>query len=150
MVKIPKKEITDQPTNKDLGIIFQYLYEEAEKVVSHSDVTVNHTPAVDMFSTSDSIIIEVELPGVRQNEVDISLVRNTLTIRGFKYECFDEKKINFVCMERNFGRLFRVIDIPCPVNTTKIKAVFSDGVLTITVPKIEEKRSIPKKIIIEL
>jgi HSP20 family protein len=149
MVKIPKKEITDQPTNKDLGIIFQYLYEEAEKVVSHNDVTVNHTPAVDMFSTSDSIIIEVELPGVRQSEVDISLVRNTLTIQGFKYECFDEKKINFVCMERSFGRIFRVIDIPSPVNTTKIKAVFSDGVLTITVPKIEEKRSIPKKIIIE-
>ncbi|MBI5047396.1 MAG: Hsp20/alpha crystallin family protein, partial [Deltaproteobacteria bacterium] len=117
MAKIPKKETACQPISKDSSMIFQYLYEEAEKVILHNNVAINHTPVVDMFSTPDSIIIEIELPGVRQDEVDVSILRSTLTIRGLKYECFDEKKINFVCMERSFGRLFRVIDIPYPVDT---------------------------------
>ncbi|MBI5875811.1 MAG: Hsp20/alpha crystallin family protein [Deltaproteobacteria bacterium] len=149
MVKIPKKEVLDQPIGKDIGMIFQYLYEEAEKVDAHSSAAINHTPAADMFSTADSIIIEIELPGVRQEEIELSVLRNTLTIKALKYECFDEKKVNFVCMERSFGRIFRIIDIQCPVDTTRTKAVFRDGLLTITLPRIGEKRGVPKKIEIE-
>lgn len=146
MVKIPKKDIMDQPISKDIGMIFQYLYEETEKIDLHNSASINHTPAADMFSTADSIIIEIELPGVRQEDVDLSILRNTLTIKALKYECFDEKKVNFVCMERSFGRLFRVIDIQCPVDTTKIKALFRDGLLTITLPRIGERRGVPRKI----
>jgi HSP20 family protein len=149
VAKIPKKETACQPISKDSSMIFQYLYEEAEKIILHNDVAINHTPVVDMFSTPDSIIIEIELPGVRQDEVDVSILRSTLTIRGLKYECFDEKKVNFVCMERSFGRLFRVIDIPYPVDTSVIKAVFRDGLLTITLSRIEEKRGVPRKINVE-
>lgn len=149
MVKIPKKEALDQPISKDIGMIFQYLYEETEKIDLHNSAGINHSPATDMFSTADSIIIEIELPGVRQEEVDISILRNTLTIKALKYECFDEKKVNFVCMERSFGKFFRVIDIQCPVDTTRTKAVFRDGLLTITLPKIGEKRGIPRKVMIE-
>ncbi|MBI5327449.1 MAG: Hsp20/alpha crystallin family protein [Deltaproteobacteria bacterium] len=149
MAKITKKETACQPISKDNSMLFQYLYEEAEKIISHNNVAINHTPVVDMFSTHDSIIIEIELPGVRQDEVDISILRSTLTIRGLKYECFDEKKVNFVCMERSFGRLFRVIDIPYPVDTSVIKAVFRDGLLTITLSRIEEKRGVPRKINVE-
>jgi len=150
VAKIPKKEVMDQPVSKDIGMIFRYLYEETENIGLHNESAINHTPVVDILSTSDSIIIEVELPGVRPGEIDISILRNALTINALKYECFDEKKINFVCMERSFGKFFRVIDIPSPVDTTTIKAAFRDGLLTITLPRIiEEKRGIPKKISIE-
>jgi len=70
-------------------------------------------------------------------------------VQGLKYECFEEDKVNFVCMERSFGRLFRVIDIPCPVDASRIKAVYLNGLLTITMSKIEEKRGTPKKITVE-
>ncbi|MBI3752518.1 MAG: Hsp20/alpha crystallin family protein [Deltaproteobacteria bacterium] len=149
MVKIPKRGAIDQPICKDIGIVFQYLYGATEKIVSHGEAAINHMPVVDMFSTADSIIVEVELPGVRKDEIDVSILRNTLTIRGLKYECFDEKKVNFVCMERSFGKFFRIIDIPCPVDTTGIKAIFREGLLTIMLPKVEEKRGAPRKIVIE-
>lgn len=149
VAKIPKKEVMDQPISKDIGMIFRYLYEETENIGLHSESAINHTPVVDILSTSDSIIIEIELPGVRQGEIDVSILRNEVTIKALKYECFDEKKINFVCMERSFGNFFRVIDIPSPVDTTRIKAAFRDGLLTITLPRIEEKRGVPKKISIE-
>lgn len=150
VAKIPKKEVMDQPVSKDIGMIFRYLYEETKNIGLHNEAAINHTPVVDILSTSDSIIIEVELPGVRQNEIDVSILRNTVTIKALKYECFDEKKINFVCMERSFGKFFRIIDIPSPVDTTRIKAAFRDGLLTIILPKIGEKRGVPKKIGIEL
>ena len=150
MATIPKKEVMDQPVSKDIGMIFRYLYEETENIGLHKESAISHTPVVDILSTSDSIIIEIELPGIRPGEIDVSILRDALTINALKYECFDEKKINFVCMERSFGKFFRVIDIPSPVDTTTIKAAFRDGLLTITLPRIiKEKRGIPKKIIIE-
>lgn len=149
MVKSPKKELSDKPVSADIGMAFQYVFEESEKIVLPRDVSITHTPVVDMFSTAGAVIVEVELPGVRQEEVEISILQNTLTIRGVKYECFDEKKINFVCMERSFGRVFRVIDIPYTVDTSRIKAAYKNGLLTIELPKVAEKRGVPKKVNVE-
>lgn len=146
MAKIPKKEVMDQPISKDIGMIFRYLYEETENIGLNSESAISHTPVVDILSTSNNIIIEIELPGVRLEEIDISILRNAVTIKALKYECFDEKKVNFVCMERSFGKFFRVIDIPSPVDTNRINATFRDGLLTITLPIIGDKRGVPKKI----
>lgn len=149
MVKSPKKELSDKPVSTDIGMAFQYVFEESEKIVLPRDVSITHTPVVDMFSTAGAVIVEVELPGVRQEEVEISILQNTLTIRGVKYECFEEKKVNFVCMERSFGRVFRVIDIPYTVDTSRIKAAYKNGLLTIELPKVAEKRGVPKKVNVE-
>jgi len=149
MVKIHKKEATDQPVSTDIGMVFNYLFEEAEKSFPYRNAVINHVPVVDIFSTPDAIIVEVEMPGIREEEIDVSITKNTLTVQGLKYECFEEDKVNFVCMERSFGRLFRVIDIPCPVDASRIKAVYLNGLLTITMAKIEEKRGTPKKITVE-
>ena len=149
MVKSPKKELSDKPVSTDIGMAFQYVFEESEKIVLPRDVSITHTPVVDMFSTAGAVIVEVELPGVRQEEVEISILQNTLTIRGVKYECFEEKKINFVCMESSFGRVFRVIDIPYTVDTSRIKAAYKNGLLTIELPKVAEKRGVPKKVNVE-
>ena len=126
MVKSPKKELSDKPVSTDIGMAFQYVFEESEKIVLPRDVSITHTPVVDMFSTAGAVIVEVELPGVRQ-----------------------EEEINFVCMERSFGRVFRVIDIPYTVDTSRIKAAYKNGLLTIELPKVAEKRGVPKKVNVE-
>ncbi len=149
MVKVSKKEGIDQPISTDVGMVFQYIFEETDRNALNRDAAITHTPVIDMFSTSDAIIIEVEMPGVRREEIDVSILQNTLTVRGIKYECFDEKKVNFACMERSFGKFFRTIDMPFPVDTGKIKSVYKNGLLTITLKKIEEKRGTPKKIIVD-
>ena len=134
----------------ELGGIFDCLLKdvrvrEPEFNVSH----INHEPVVDMFSTSDSIVIEVELPGVRKEEIEINFMRNLLTIMALKYECFSARRINFVCMERSFGRFCKVIELNQPVDSAGIKAVYRDGILTITLPNVEDRRGVSKKIPIE-
>ncbi|MBI5286121.1 MAG: Hsp20/alpha crystallin family protein, partial [Deltaproteobacteria bacterium] len=110
---------------------------------------VNNQSPVDMFSTCDKIVIEVELAGVRMEDIEVTILHNTLTIRGIKYECFDEERINFVCMERNFGNFCRNIELPYPVDATRTEATYKDGLLTIVLPRVEERRITPRRIPIE-
>lgn len=121
--------------------------EEVEALSGGEHIT--HVPNVDIFSTPGLFTVEVELPGIRKEDIEITIVKNTLTIRALKYECFDDEKVNYVCMERSFGRLCRVIDIPFPVNTSQIRAVCKNGILTITVPRVEDKRAHSKRVPIE-
>jgi HSP20 family protein len=111
---------------------------------------INYVPHVDIFSTEKELIVEVELPGVNREDIDVSLFKSALNIKALKYECLEENKVNYVCMERAFGRIFRSIELPMPVNSTKIKACYKNGVLTIVMPRIEEKRGKPKQIAVEL
>lgn len=137
----PKGEIVESLTN------FMEGMEDPGLPCHHEPIT--HIPNVDMFSTASELIIEVELPGVRKEDIEVSQSKNTLTIKALKFECFEDEKINYVCMERSFGRLFRTIEMPFPVNTVNIKATFNNGVLMIVVPRVEDKRSQTKRIQIE-
>ena len=110
---------------------------------------ISHIPHLDMFSTDTDLVVEVEMPGVKTKDIDIKLFKSTLNIKALKYECFEEEKVNYISMERTFGRIFKTVELPVPVNTTAIKAFCKYGVLTIIMPRIEEKRGKPKTITIE-
>ena len=105
-----------------------------------------HIPNVDMYSTQNELVVEVEMPGVRKDDIEVFIHKNALTVKAAKFECFEEEKINYVCMERAFGRIFKTVDLPFPVDTARMKASYKDGVLTISVPRIEEKRTGAKRI----
>jgi len=107
---------------------------------------VNNIPYVDIFSTDKDVVIEVEMPGVRFEDIDLTIFENTLNIKGEKYECFEEKNVNYVCMERTFGKIFRAIEIPVPVNTRDIDASYTNGILRITIPIVEDKRGRPRHV----
>ena len=148
MAKISKKPPgTGSPeTDKHKNFFFEEM--EDAGLFAHSE-PITQIPNVDVFSTRDELIIEVELPGVNKQDIDITLIKTTLTIKALKLECFEEDKINYVCMERAFGRMFRSIELPFPVDTEKIKAVFRNGILTICVPKVEDKRNVSRRVPIE-
>ncbi len=110
---------------------------------------VNHIPYVDIFSTNQDVIVEVEIPGVRFKDIDVTIFENTLNIKADKYECFEEKNINYVCMERTYGKVFRAIEIPVPVNTKHIDASYINGILRITIPIVEDKRGKPRRVSIK-
>jgi len=111
---------------------------------------VNFTPHVDIYTTQDAIIIEAEIPGVNINDIDISIDKGQLFIKGVKSEVINDGDTgNYVCMERSFGRYYRAIEIPFPVNTRNIKASYKHGVLTIEAPRVADKRGQPKRIKIE-
>ncbi len=102
--------------------------------------TFNHMPRVDMYSTRDELVIEVELPGVKREDIELSLFKNTIRVKAIKYETVEEENQNYVCMERAFGRIYRSIEIPFPVDTGRIKATYKNGILTVAIPRIEDRR----------
>lgn len=126
--------------------LFEFLGDE-DSLLAPEPMT--HVPPLDLFTTPDELIVEIDLPGVQKEDIDISIYKNTLTVRAMKLECVEEDKINYVCMERSFGRLFRAVELPHPVDTARIKASYDNGVLTVVMPKVEDKRKNKQQIAIE-
>ncbi len=101
-------------------------------------------PALDIAERKDAYLVKVELPGVKPEDLDISLEDGLLTVSGerqFTQESSDER---YHRVERRYGAFRRSITLPSQVKADAIEASFDDGVLSITVPKAEEAR--PKKI----
>jgi len=104
-------------------------------------------PAVDMYQTKDDIIVKAALPGVKPDEIEISVTGDILTLKG---ELRDEEKIeegSYLRKERHFGQFVRELSLPALVNSDKAKAEFEHGVLTLRLPKAEAVK--PKSITIK-
>ncbi len=105
-------------------------------------------PAFDMHEDKDNIVVKVEVPGMKKEDIDISLHDGSLSIAG---ERKTEQKVEDteVCRaERFFGRFQRTVVLPATVDADKVKAQYKDGVLTITLPKVEEAK--PKQIDVQV
>jgi HSP20 family protein len=101
------------------------------------------SPALDLYQDSDSIVAVVELPGMRKEEIEISLHDGTLTISGErKRESANGEKAERT--ERYVGAFRRSITLPTRVDASKVSATYQDGILTVTLPKAEEVK--PKQI----
>lgn len=129
--------------------LVQFIMESVEDIGARGAKPANHLPYLDMYSTNREVVVEAEMPGVRREDIEVTLYKNTLSIKALKYECFDESNINYICMERGFGRVFRTVEVPFPVNPDAIKATYQNGILKIVLPRVEEKRGKPKKIGVE-
>jgi HSP20 family protein len=105
-------------------------------------------PALDLYEDNDGLVVKVELPGMKKEDIAISLEDGTLTVSGERKQDprFDEAT---VCRcERVLGRFERRVSLPCKVDAGKIKAAYTDGVLTVTLPKAEEAK--PRQIPINI
>ena len=103
--------------------------------------TTPWNPVVDVAENEHAYVLNVELPGVSRNDVKIVVQENQLTIRGEKKQEKESKNANYHRLERSFGSFQRTFSLPTSVKSDKIDATFTDGVLTVTVPKAEEARA---------
>ena len=101
------------------------------------------TPALDLYQNADNVVAVVELPGMRKEEIEISLHDGTLTISGERKSNFGEGEKG-ERTERFTGKFRRSVTLPTRIDAPKIAASYKDGVLTVTLPKAEESK--PKKI----
>jgi HSP20 family protein len=101
-------------------------------------------PSVDVAETDEDVVVTAELPGVKQEDVDISIINDVLTLKGEKKEEKEVKKENYHRIERSYGGFQRSVSLPTGVQADKAKAKYKDGVLRITIPKVEEAK--PKQI----
>jgi HSP20 family protein len=95
------------------------------------------SPAVDMYQTKDEIVVKAAIPGIKPENIDISVTGDQLTIKG---EFEEEDKIeegNYIRKERHTGEFARELSLPTLVNADKAKAEFEHGVLTLRLPKVE-------------
>ncbi len=106
-------------------------------------------PAVDVYETDDSVVVEADLPGIRKEDIELSVLENRLTISGSMRREREVSGEGYYRRERQRGRFERTITLPVEVQAEKAKATFVDGVLTITIPKAPQARVKGRRIAIE-
>lgn len=119
---------------------FSGLGRSAEQPLTFS----NFVPPVDVYEDEHNITVQAELPGIEEKDLDVRIENNVLTISGERKMENEEKKDNFHRIERSYGRFTRAFTLPSTVDTEHINAAFENGVLKVTMEKLEEAK--PKQI----
>jgi len=126
------------PVHEEVRRLFQELIHQpwgGRETSTRSD----WQPRVDMCETSEAIIVEVELPGVRREDVRIEIEGDTLHITGERRAAAERRERNYYRLERRYGRFERQLRLPGGVARGAIRAEFDAGILIITLPKRERR-----------
>jgi HSP20 family protein len=107
------------------------------------------TPRVDMFDRNGTIVVKAELPGVKREDIEVTVDDGDLVIRGTRQEEQEVKEENFYRLERASGQIYRRIPLPDNVNLDAIDASLNDGVLEVTIPKSSTEQPAARKITIK-
>lgn len=115
------------------------LFEES--VVSTPNKMVMKTPKIDVMQKGGDIVVKAELPGVTDEDIEIDVAEDSITISGEKKEEKEIKKEDYYHKESFLGSFSRTVMLPAQVKADKAVAEFKNGVLVVTLPKMEEKKS---------
>ncbi|MHB1346722.1 MAG: Hsp20/alpha crystallin family protein [Candidatus Humimicrobiaceae bacterium] len=102
------------------------------------------SPEVDIKETEKDVIVKADLPGIKMEDIDVSVDDNQLVIKGERKFEKEERDKDYVRVERSYGSFYRSFDVGVPIKADNVKASYTDGVLEITIPKAEVKK--PKKV----
>ena len=114
--------------------IFQDFFRRIPSPKIEEKLTV-FTPPVNMYDDGDKIVIEVALPGVKKEDIDLSLQDNVLTISGVRIGKTDKPHYQ---QEWQYGQFEREITLPTAIKSDDIRAEYTDGILTVSMPKDEK------------
>jgi len=101
-------------------------------------------PALNVWSSEDGLVVTAEVPGIRSEDIDISVVGDTLTLSGTRKADELTENGRYHRQERGNGGFHRALQLPFPVDVAKVEAAFQNGVLNIRLPRAEEMK--PRKI----
>jgi HSP20 family protein len=93
---------------------------------------------LDMYETDRAVVVKAAIPGVKPEDIDITITGDLLTIKGETKEESEVKRENYLYQERHYGAFSRAVSLPAGLETDKADASFENGVLTLKVPKAEE------------
>lgn len=97
-------------------------------------------PKADVIDRDNDILVRAELPGVKKEDIEVSMTDTTLTLRGCTSERVEEKKENYYRAEISRGEFTRTIALPCEVDSEKVAAKLDNGILEVTMPKLEKSK----------
>jgi HSP20 family protein len=108
----------------------------------------NFIPACDIYEDEHKLVLKLEVPGINQNDIEVRLENQTLTVKGERKYAAEEKEENFHRIERRFGSFVRSFTLPATVDTNSISAKYDAGILSISLAKKEAAK--PKQVKIEV
>ena len=127
-----------------VGRLLQALQEASEMAAGEAGAA--WLPAVDLCESDSCVTVSVELPGVRAEHIQVALTNEELRVRGRKRKGAPRGVISHLCSERSFGQFARTILLRWPVRKDAATAELKDGVLTIRLPKLEDRRGAEHRI----
>lgn len=105
-------------------------------------------PRINLRETADALVVEALIPGIDPKELEMTVVKGTLTLAGERREMAGTEKVStWHRRERGAGKFLRTIDIPAEIDTEKVSAEYRNGVLTVKLPKAEAAK--PKRIAVQ-
>ena len=125
----------------DFSRMFEGFFDKGTRQVEDGGVWM---PATDIQETKDDVVVSVEIPGMKKDEIKVMVQDNILTIRGEKRQEKEDKDTNYHRIERNYGSFTRSFSLPTSVKADKISAAYEAGVLRVLLAKAEEAK--PKEI----
>ncbi len=146
------------PARSDGDNMFSALHREIDRVFSDFNRGFPKLPefwggalrpSMDVKDTGAAIEVSVELPGLSEKDVDVSVAERVLTVSGEKKSQTERKDVDYHMMERSYGKFSRSVTLPFAPDAGKIEAKFANGVLTVTVAKPPEAKSTVKKIAVK-
>jgi len=101
-------------------------------------------PAVDVYEDEKKVVLKLEVPGIKEKDLDVSVEKNTLTVKGERKFEQEEKEENFHRIERRYGSFYRAFALPTTVDTESVAASYNAGVLNLELTKKPDAQ--PKQI----
>ncbi|WP_435310843.1 Hsp20/alpha crystallin family protein [Primorskyibacter sedentarius] len=150
--KTPSKDTTVESNplvklQRDINDVFENFWNRVENGWNGRLSPVGmFGPSTDVAETDANVTIEVELPGMSEEDIDISLSGDAMTIRGEKKLENEETRKGVYMSERSYGAFYRTIPLPPGIDTDRAEAEFKRGVLTVTLPKSDEAQARIKRI----
>jgi HSP20 family protein len=120
-----------------VGRLFVALQEASEMAAGEAGAWL---PPVDLCESGECVTVRVELPGVRAEHLEVSLTNEELRVRGRKRKGAPRGVTRHLCSERSFGQFARTVPLRWPVRRDGATAALRDGVLTVRLPKLRERR----------
>jgi|UniRef100_A0A7V3RFD2 HSP20 family protein len=131
---------------EEMQKVMDRFFEEFPRILPMTFPTEVFTPAVNISETDKSYEFEVELPGMKREDVELSIDDGVLTISGEKKEERKEEKKEYKKFERSYGKFERTFSLPKNIDENNVSAKFENGVLNISILKSPESKSTKKKI----
>lgn len=137
---------------REMSHLFEDFFEdfgmgfERGSLLRRGERLFEETPSLEVSETDDEFCVKAELPGMDEKDIEVSLDGRELTVHGEKKREHEEKKRDYVVSEVSYGEFRRSIQLPEGVDRDKVKAVFKKGVLTLTLPKTEQGKTLHKRI----
>jgi HSP20 family protein len=131
-----------------LNSIFNDFANATGELQNESLSAGNFIPPVDIYEDANRLVLKLEVPGIPQEDLQINLENQTLTVKGERKFVKDEKEENFHRIERRYGSFVRTFTLPSTIETESAQASYENGVLAITLPKKEAAK--PKQVKIEI